>query len=160
MKKRRLSIWLILLVNMLILAHTVVPHHHHNKMFATIVNVLDKDAQYLLNHEHRPIHSHEEDDEHQDDASHHHHDSEDCLMNETEAAVVLKIQAEDKNVCAYSHLKKLDDDGFVMFAVIDFYKSSLFSNYKEKTVRRSPFIDCEYTDLVAHSKGLRSPPSC
>ena len=35
---------MILLVNMLILAHAVVPHHHHNKMFVAILNVLDEDA--------------------------------------------------------------------------------------------------------------------
>ena len=35
---------MILLANMLILAHAVVPHHHHNKVFVAIVNVLDDDA--------------------------------------------------------------------------------------------------------------------
>jgi cation transport ATPase len=30
---------MILLANMLILAHAVVPHHHHNKVFVAIVNV-------------------------------------------------------------------------------------------------------------------------
>ena len=34
---------MILLANMLILAHAVVPHHH-NKMFVAILNVLDEDA--------------------------------------------------------------------------------------------------------------------
>jgi len=32
---------MILLANMLILTHAVVPHHHHNKVFVGIVNVLD-----------------------------------------------------------------------------------------------------------------------
>jgi len=80
MMKRRISTLMILLANMLILAHAVVSHHHHNKMFVAILNVLDEDARDLFNHEH----GHE-----------HHHDgnSEGCLISEAEAAAALKIQA-------------------------------------------------------------------
>ena len=46
--KRAISIFFILLANIAILAHAVVPHHHHNKVFAAIVNVLDDDAQKAL----------------------------------------------------------------------------------------------------------------
>lgn len=52
---------MILLANMLILAHAVVPHHHHNKVFVAIVNVLDDDARDRLNHEH----------DHDGDSDHH-----------------------------------------------------------------------------------------
>ena len=33
---------------MLILAHAVVPHHHHNKVFVAIANILNHDAQDML----------------------------------------------------------------------------------------------------------------
>ena len=44
---------------MLILAHAVVPHHHHNKVFVAIVNILNHDAQDIFNHEHDYEHHHE-----------------------------------------------------------------------------------------------------
>ena len=44
---------------MLILAHAVVPHHHHNKVFVAIVNILNHDAQDIFNHEHDHEHHHE-----------------------------------------------------------------------------------------------------
>lgn len=50
--KKAISIFFILLANIAILAHAVVPHHHHNKVFAAIVNVLDDDLQNALNHPH------------------------------------------------------------------------------------------------------------
>ena len=44
---------------MLILAHAVVPHDHHNKVFVAIVNILNHDAQDIFNHEHDHEHHHE-----------------------------------------------------------------------------------------------------
>ncbi len=58
---RRIPIMLIMLANMLILAHAIVPHHHHNKVFTAIVNVLDEDSQNLFNHEHGFLSHHEVD---------------------------------------------------------------------------------------------------
>ena len=44
---------------MLILAQAVVPHHHHNKVFVAIANILNHDAQDIFNHEHDHEHHHE-----------------------------------------------------------------------------------------------------
>ncbi len=50
--KRQISIVFIMFANMLILAHSVVPHHHHSKVFKAIIDVLDEDTRNGFNHEH------------------------------------------------------------------------------------------------------------
>jgi len=96
---------MILLANMLILAHAVVPHHHHNKVFVAIVNVLDDDARDLFNHEHGHEHHHDGHSDHHNAPAHHHHgDGEDCLMSEAEAAAALKIQTDDSGGFMNYHL--------------------------------------------------------
>ena len=50
--RRRVPIVLMTLANILILAHAVVPHHHHNRVFMTIVDTLDDNAQNMFHHEH------------------------------------------------------------------------------------------------------------
>lgn len=41
-----------MLANMLIFVHAVVPHHHHSKVFMAIVDVLDDDAHNVFDHDH------------------------------------------------------------------------------------------------------------
>ena len=44
------TIFLVLLANLAMLVHAVVPHHHHNKLFSAVVNLLDEDSQQAFNH--------------------------------------------------------------------------------------------------------------
>lgn len=57
--KRAISIFFILLANVAILVHVVVPHHHHNTIPVAIVNVVEGDVPIALNHHHEGTHSHE-----------------------------------------------------------------------------------------------------
>lgn len=53
------TIFLVLLANLAMLVHAVVPHHHHNKLFAAVVDLLDEDGQHAFNHAHQQgRHSH------------------------------------------------------------------------------------------------------
>ena len=161
MMKRRLSMLMILLANMLILAHAVVPHHHHNKVFVAIVNVLDDDARDLFNHEHGHEHHHDGHSDHHDGPVHHHDgDTEDCLMNEAEAAAALKIQADDGGEGSFAPLLDNEVNQLLWLAAIGLYELSFTPEYSEDNVRRRPYVARGHTDFVARSKGLRAPPAC
>lgn len=145
---------MILLANMLILAHAVVPHHHHNKMFVAFVNVLGDDARGLLDHEHGHEHHH-------DGPAHHHDgDTEDCLMSEAEAAAALKIQADDGGGWTATPFQDTGDGGQILLAAIALYELSFIPYYNEDHVRRRPYVASGHTDFIARSKGLRAPPAC
>ena len=157
--KRRISMLLILLANMLILAHAVVPHHHHNKMFVAFVNVLDHDSRDLFNHSHGHEYQHGDSDHHDGPAHHHDGNSEDCLMSEAEAAVALKIQADDgESLTADYQLSSFLPDLFL--AAVGLYELSFAPDCQDNDFRRRPYIASGHTDFVARSKGLRAPPAC
>lgn len=152
---------MILLANMLILTHAVVPHHHHNKVFVAIVNVLDDDVRDLFNHEHGYSHHHDGDNDHHDGPAHHHNgDTEDCLMSEAEAAAALKIQTDDSGGGFFVPLLDNEDAQLIWLAAIGLYELSFTPEYSEDNVRRRPYVARGHTDFVARSKGLRAPPTC
>ena len=102
--KRAISTFFIALVSVAILAHAVIPHHHHNKVFAAVVNILDSDYQVKLHHDHDP-HSHH----HTIPVTHHHHDesgnSEECLINES---CVAPVRVGDDNSRLLPDLQAFD----------------------------------------------------
>lgn len=152
---------MILLANMLILAHAVVPHHHHNKVFVAIVNIFDDDVQDIFNHEHGHEHHHDRDARHHDGPAHHHDgDSEDCLMSEAEVAAALKIQADDGSGCFAVPSLDNEDTQLIWLAAIGLYELSFTPYYSEDNVRRRSYVASGHTDFVARSKGLRAPPTC
>ena len=56
MMRKRLSILMILLANILILVHVVIPHHHYNKEFVAVVNMLNEDTRDLFKTEILTLH--------------------------------------------------------------------------------------------------------
>lgn len=147
MMRKRLSILMILLANILILVHVVIPHHHYNKVFVAVVNMLNDDTRDLFNHEH----------EHE-----HHHDcnKEDCMMNEAVAAAVLKIQTDDGSEWTTMPQLNKDDVQQIWLAAIAFYETSFTLYNKEGNVRQRTYTASGHTDFVACSKGFRAPPIC
>ena len=145
MMKKRLSILIILLTNILLLVHVLVPHHH-NKIFVAVVNVLDNDTQDLFN----PELGHE-----------HHHDcdKEDCMMNDAVAAAALKIQTDDGSDGTIMPQWDNEDVLQIWLAAIALYESS-FTLDKEENFRPFVYAECGHTDFIACCKGLRAPPIC
>lgn len=141
--KKAISIFFILLANIAILTHAVVPHHHHNKVFAAIINILDDDAQKVLNHSHN--------------SETHHHDAnpEECAINETVVAATFRLH-KDNNIDSGS----FDfHSGFDLFAadLTDTVVSGLFVNLPFVP---KPYIAGSHTDCIARAIGLRAPPAC
>lgn len=128
---------MIFLANMLILAHAVVPHHHHNKVFVAIVNILDHDAQDIFNHEHGHEHHHDGGSDYHNAPAHHHDgDGEDCLMSEAEAAAALEIHTDDGGSWTIAPL--LDNDGasLILLAAIGLYELSFTPFLSEDSMRK------------------------
>lgn len=139
--KKFISIFFILLANITILAHAVVPHHHHNKIFAAVINVLDNDTQKALNHSH-------------DESTHHHGDNpEDCAINETVVAAAFKLQKDSNCNFDYDLLS------------MDLFTAEILSIDDPKPDRDllfvlKPYVAGIHTDYIARSIGLRAPPIC
>lgn len=83
--KRSVSIIFLLLANVFLLAHAVVPHHHHDNMPVAVLDL------YGHHHDHHDHDSHHQDhDSHHHDASHHHDCPETCLISQAEAVAVVR----------------------------------------------------------------------
>lgn len=140
--RKAISIFFILLANIAILTHAVVPHHHHNKVFAAIINILDDDAQKVLNHSH--------------DSKAHHHDakSEECAINETVIAAAFRLQKDNS----------LDSGTFDFDCHLDLFVTDITTAVPEFTSSLSfipkPYIAGSHLDFVARAIGLRAPPAC
>lgn len=139
--KKAISIFFILLANVAILAHAVVPHHHHNKVFAAIVNVLDGEVHDALNHTHDDAHPHET-------------NPEECAINETLVAAAFRMQ---KDNC-------LDSGTFDFDCHFDLFVTDITTAVPEPT-GSLPFIPKPYVagghlDHIARAIGLRAPPAC
>ncbi len=50
--KRKCPILFIILAGIVVLAHALIPHHHHNKFLVNIVGKLDTDLVRILDHSH------------------------------------------------------------------------------------------------------------
>lgn len=140
--KKAISIFFILLANVAILAHAVVPHHHHNKIFAAIVNVLDGEAQDTLNHHHDGAHPHET-------------NPEECTINETLVAAASRLQKDNS----------LDFGAFDFDSHLDLFVTDIVAAAVPEPVGDLPFIPKPYIagnhrDFVARAIGLRAPPAC
>lgn len=141
--RKAISIFFILLANIAILAHAVVPHHHHNKVFAAIVDILDGETQHALNHSHR-----------QDS---HHHDSrpEECAINETLVAAAFRLQ-KDNGVAPES----FDFDGYLDLFVTDIVATAVTEPVGNLPFIPKPYLAGGHIDHIARSLGLRAPPAC
>ena len=83
--KRKVSIIFLLLANVFLLAHAVVPHHHHDSM---PVAVLDLHGHHHDHHDHDS--HHQDHNSHHHDASHHHDGPETCLISQAEGGAVVR----------------------------------------------------------------------
>ena len=150
--KRALSIWFIMLANVLILAHAVIPHHHHNKVLVAIVNVLDEVP--LDNHSHGHGHHHGE-------ATHQHAEGEDCLVSEAVAAATLRFQT-DQSTHQVNPTQPLPDSGhyLLLCAIVCYFDPSLNLFNVNKVRKKWPYLPHGHAQYVARASGLRAPPVC
>lgn len=153
--KRVTAIIFVLLANISLLAHAVIPHHHHDRMAVAIVDMV---ATEQVHHEHSHDDSHSHDHHSHYHHSHNHHDnhqhgsqSEECLISETLA------------ILTRSQEFSFGDDG-----TDDTQQNIYFAVCEGATLPELPEVTILFTtyratippgvDVSAH--GLRAPPHC
>lgn len=142
--KRAVSISFILLASIMILAHAVVPHHHHNKVFAAIVNVLDDESCNLFSHSHNP------------ESHHHDSDSEDCAINDTVVCAGARLQKD----LSLNNLDISFDFQPDLFAVEISGIHVADAPVKLLPDLPTPYLASAGLDYYARALGLRAPPVC
>lgn len=142
--KRAVSISFILLASIMILAHAVVPHHHHNKVFAAIVNVLDDESCNLFSHSHNP------------DTHHHDTDSEDCAINESVVGAAARLQKD--NSLDYRAISFEFQPDLFAVEIAEIYVADPIVKLLPDS--RKPYIARAGLDYYARALGLRAPPAC
>lgn len=150
-----------LLANIIMLAHTIVPHHHHNGF---VVALLERNIkERSQDHHHAPSDHHStSSDHHHAPGTHnhapgtHHHESnsetEKCALNEVYTRSDNSPKFECYENCDYKTSKI-----FVSPRGID--KFSLV-NEGGLPFRQKPYIESYYSKFSSGSIGLRAPPIC
>ncbi len=143
--KKAISVSLLLFVNMLMLAHIVIPHHHHEE--AETVCLFDthcKDSKEAHNHECHDTHNHD----HEGNPT-----ENKCCIDKvyTRADNNARTCSVHKNCNCWQTLYTLIPNNF---NAQDFVDDTVIH------FRQKPHLPLFYTDFVAQSIGLRAPPAC
>ena len=157
-----------LLANIIMLAHTIVPHHHHNGFVVALLERSIKERSQDHHHassdrNHTPSdhnhtssdHNHTPSDHHQAPSTHNHEsnsETEKCALNEVYTRSDNSPKFECYENCDYKTSKT-----FVSPRGID--KFSLV-NEGGLPFRQKPYIESYYSKFSSGSIGLRAPPVC
>ena len=141
MIKRTAAIVLIMIANIMILAHAVIPHHHHNKQVCLINS-------HFTNESFTDEHGTDQD-------SHSHHrenNSDDCVLK-LPLVIFSNQWKTDFKIKNIPDRSSLDDFHYnLLNNKTEFQIQVLSSFYYERITHSS------YSSLVSASLGLRAPP--
>lgn len=147
--KKAIYISLLIFSNIIMLAHAVVPHHHHNGL---VVALLETDYENKHQHDHQHQHNHER---HHASNTHNHDNngtSEQCALNEvfTRSDNDLKIRLSERDDYTSSKFFVLKDN-IIKFGLLS--EGGL-------PFRQKPFFKLYPPNYSYGSTGLRAPPVC
>lgn len=141
--KKAIYVSLLLFANIIMLAHAVVPHHHHNGF---IVALLESDHDKNHGHDHDHHHS----------SNPHNHDSnessEQCALNEA--------YTRSDNDLKFGCYKNYDYGSAKYFVSQAGINKFSFVNDYGLPFRQKPFIASYRSIFSSGSIGLRAPPVC
>ena len=144
MFRRATAISLLFLANIILLAVTVVPHHHHGDMICFMASHCsghehDTDCSH---HEHNPLHSHE-----------HHGDANCCKVEEW---LLPNIEPEHKH--QHHCLCTTCNNNLFVAVLPDLPKPDI--KPVNLLFRQTPFEETYILVFVSQTLGLRAPPFC
>lgn len=147
MTNRTTSFFFILLANIIILTHAVVPHYHHESKicFVNFHTLIDRDEHNHsdIKHDHKPDHKHDAKNE-----------KENCVLKEVVAIPSNRILKEFKNYIWPDQHNKFDAFQAVLFCNELKIFTPILVTYKFV-----PFISSSYISFVNTFLSLRAPPS-
>lgn len=145
MSKKRTAIFFLMLANIIILAHAVVPHHHlpHQSFFLT-AETAEAESEH-----HHPISDFDHDHDHDNKS-----DNEHCLLNRI---IGLPTNAV-RQICGCDIHADLHPDFGGLHAVLLFFQFEFVE--PAVTVRlRPPLLTFSYISYASSVLGLRAPPA-
>ena len=145
--KKAIGIGLLLLANIVLLVHAVIPHHHHNLLLnSCTISFHQYDAiqhcQHLQDKNIVPEN---------DENTHRNLSLEDCLLDNVYIRFVNdnhSIQGNESNI-DFQPLFLLSDNSI-----------RIESDFTPLPFRQKPHSESLYTSHITQSKGLRAPPFC
>jgi hypothetical protein len=139
MIKKTISILLVFSVNILLLAHAAVPHHHHNGIPHFAFSLTEEDHQHTKD---SCCCSHEE-------------SEEDSCMFDQEVDLIHELEDHhNQNLCCSEHS---DLSGSLLTAILFSYTYDV-SAYRQETPLIIPPYLISYSFDPVSSTGLRAPP--
>ena len=150
--KRIIATLFLSLAVMIIMAHAIIPHHHHQGI---PVMLLSEACQKTHNHSANDNHDHGCRHNHETTNSHEHGcvSIEDCLFNN------LYIHLEKKKV-----EKQFDDNHFSKFLkfITLLYVNPVLGTlqYRNLSFREKPYSVSYHSTYITLALGLRAPPMC
>ena len=135
--KRAIAISFLMLATITIVAHAVIPHHHHAQIpvaFAT--------AHHHDTHEHDSTHN-------CDCNTHEHCNFEDCLLFNT----IVRANNE-------TQIKQFTDFAYAALPLFSVYSTPDIDNAFGLPFRQKPYLISYLTEYISQSLGLRAPPVC
>ena len=142
MIKKRTAIFFILLANIILLAHAVIPHHYHQEQVCIVNEHCQNDS---IAHNHNTSgHNHQHDGD---------NNSESCALKQAVGIPANSVRQEFKwRGCDDNHLE------FVHFQAVLF--SSEFTSFVPQIIQNAqiPLILSSHFNFVSTSLGLRAPP--
>jgi hypothetical protein len=140
MIRKLISILLIFSVNILLLAHAAIPHHHHNGVPHFTFSLTEEDHQHTKD---SCCCSHEE-------------SEEDSCMFDQEVDMIHELEDHhNQNLCCAEHS---DLSGSLPTAILLSFTYNVSAFWLETPLIRPPYLISYSSDPVISSTGLRAPP--
>lgn len=140
MVKRIAAISFILLANLVLLAHAVIPHHHHEAEVCFVNSHCESDHESDKDHDHH--HDHEGS-----------NDYDSCLLKE----IVTLPTNQQKPECNYFSYIDQHSTFHGLFAILS--EHLLIKDHSaDFHLDRPPYIPALYSCIVCSHQGLRAPP--
>lgn len=136
---------MLLMADIILLAHAAVPHHHHDKVAVAIVHLWENEAEHH--------HSHNED-------GHHHEGKEDCFLTEVMEEALVKDSFGE--IEAPLHTAELLQQPLPVWeALVADAKPDVDAlQYLRHPFRQRPYLTSVYLAFVESQLGFRAPPFC
>lgn len=149
--KKAIGVGLLLLANMVLLVHAVIPHHHHDKL-PNLCNISyhQYDAVHRCQHFKDNIIVSEN-----DENTHRSLSLEDCLLDN----VYIRFMNESHTIQAAELGSDIDFHFALLYLSTD-NSIRIGSDYDFLPFRQEPHLESLYTSFIAQSYGLRAPPLC
>lgn len=148
--KRVTAILFILLANISLLGHAVLPHHHHDKLAVALTNVIDFDH-YHHHSDHKTSyhyhHSHNHHNNHQ-----HNHQKEDCLINES---LFISYRSQELD---FSNIE--NDNNIINNIYCSVCEETIHVQLTDIWIRFYSYQASIPPSITIYSNGLRAPPYC